>query len=56
MFRLDVNDDINVNTKAAVERLVSSLLTLNLCRHILSSIVYLIHSHSVYRKLSQDFI
>ena len=53
MFRYDENDDINVNTKGAVERLVSRLLTLNLCRHILSSIVCL-HSHSVNRKLSQE--
>ena len=52
MFRLVVNDDVNVNTKATVERLVSSFWTLNLCRHILSSIVC-IHSHSVNRKLSQ---
>ena len=52
MFNLDVNDDVNVNTKATVERLVSYILTLNLCRHILSSIVCL-HSHSVNRKLNQ---
>ena len=52
MFRLDVNDDVNVNTKAVVERLVSRLLKLNLYRHILSSIVCL-HSQSVYVKLSE---
>ena len=52
MFSLDVNDHVNVNTKTAVEHLVSSLLTLNLRRHILSSIICL-HSHSVHRKLSQ---
>ena len=52
MFSLDVNDDVNVNTEAAAERLVLILITLNLCRHILSSIICL-HSHSVNRKLSQ---
>ena len=52
MFDLDVNDDVNVNTKAAVERFILSLLTLNLRRHILSSIICL-HSHGVHRKLSQ---
>ena len=52
MFHSGFNGDVNVNNKATVERLVSSLLTLNQCRHILSSIVCL-HSHSVYRKLSQ---
>ena len=33
MFRLNVNDDVNVTTKETVERLVSNSLTLNKCRH-----------------------
>ena len=53
MSRYDVNDDVKLNTKGAVERPVSRLLTLNLCGYILSSIVCL-HSHSVYQKLSQE--
>lgn len=41
MFRLDINDDVNINTKATVEGLVWSVLTSNLCKHILLFIVCL---------------
>ena len=52
MFHLDVNDDVKANTKVTVERLVSSLLTVNLCRHNFSLMVCL-HIHCVYLILSQ---
>ena len=48
MFRLDVNYDININIKATVERFFSSILMLNLHKHILLSFVFL-HNHNVYQ-------
>ena len=50
MLCLDVNDGVNANTNVAGERPVPCLLTLNLCMHILWSIICL-HNHSVYQKL-----
>ena len=38
MFRLDVKDDVNVNSKASFQGLHMIMCHVNACRHILTSI------------------
>ena len=47
-FCLDVRNDVNINTKGTLEL----LLTLNLCKHILT-LITCFQGHTVFRKLSQ---